>query len=53
MLLNEKQAIKDLKSDFTQLSDLLENYDQLGRQGKEQERLKYFHRQLVCRGWKR
>lgn len=35
MLLNEKQAIKDLKSEFMRLSDLLENEDQLGRLGKE------------------
>lgn len=35
MLLNEKQAIKDLKSEFTWLSDSLENEDQLGRLGKE------------------
>lgn len=37
MLLNEKQAIKYLKSEFTQLSGPLENDDQLERQGKEKD----------------
>lgn len=53
MLLDEKQAIKDLKSEFTQLPDSLENYDSLGRQGKEKEGLKCFNRQFVSQGWKR
>lgn len=52
MLLNEKQAIKDLRSEFM-LSHSLENYSQLGRQGKEKEGLKCFNRQFVCRGWKK
>lgn len=31
MLLNEKQAIKYLKSEITQFSDSVENYNQMGR----------------------
>lgn len=46
-------SIKDLKSEFTELSDSLENYDQLGRQGKEKKGLKCFNRQFVCQGWKK
>lgn len=36
----------------SQLPDSIENYDQLGRQGKDKEGLKCFNRQSVCQGWK-